>query len=484
MKSKIREFLNQKHTIMSKSILLSFGTALLLAGTAFASTVPVQQAEQVARNIYAERFKAQNNMEPNSIEFSAVITQRDRNNVPLIYIFNVSNAKGFVMIAAQDNVHPILAYTFEGNFDADFYHPEFTSWTNTYKEQISYCIEKNAAPDEAITNEWNRYSDNKKIIPPTVTTVGPLTTTTWNQGCYYNAQCPVVTSGQCGSAWTGCGATAMAQIMKYWNYPATGVGSHSYSWNSNLLTANFSTGNYNWTNMPNNVTSANADVAKLMYHCGVSLDMNYGSSGSYCGGSWNFVMPQYFGYSTSALNWIKLFQPNDTIYQDRIRAELDSLRPTFYKGSDASVGGHFWVCDGYQNSYPYHFHMNWGWGGAYNGYYYCSALNPATYNFINSQGATINIKPAPVTTGIFNGEESSGISLFPNPAKDNLGISFQNSAMDHVLINIFDMTGREVKSAVMDGNTMNMDLNGISKGIYLLRLQSEQKTFVRKFIIE
>ncbi|MEW6469044.1 MAG: thiol protease/hemagglutinin PrtT [Bacteroidota bacterium] len=442
-----------------------------------AAQVPVSTAALVAENIYRERISALNGTVADQVLFGSVITLTE-DNVPVIYVFNLLDGKGFVMIAAHDNVHPVLAYTFNGTFSEHEQQPAFSDWIKNYREQIAYCVQNDLPADESINKEWELYGTENKLSPPQVQSVGPLLTTTWNQGCNYNAQCPVVTGGQCGKAWTGCGATAMAQVMKYHNHPLTGTGSHSYSWSSQLLSANFGATTYNWSNMPNNVTSANTDVAQLMYHCGVALDMNYGASGSYCSFDFSYIMPQYFGYAATAQNWLKLFVPNDTTYQDRLAGELDSLRPMPYKGSGS--GTHFFVCDGYQNSYPYHFHFNWGWGGLYDGYFYISALNPGTYSFTNSQGAVIRVMPAQLTTSLAE-PEPSAVQVYPNPASETVFLTFENTG--RALVTVYDVAGKEALTAEITASEAELNISNLSPGIYMIRVKTGSAVISKKLVV-
>lgn len=200
--------------------------------------------------------------------------------------------------------------------------------------------------------------------------VAPFITTTWNQTCYYNDSCPVVgAGGSCGRAYTGCNATAMAMICKYYAWPASGTGSHC---NSNLPTQciNFSTQTYNYAAMPNNVTSANAEVAKLMWHLGAACDMQYSgtSSNSFFSSE---VLKRYFWYSPRLYSTATFMFPTTQELIDAIKLELDAGRPVFAKG-----GNHFYLIDGYDASD--NFHMNFGWSGTYNNYYAInSVVNPA-----------------------------------------------------------------------------------------------------------
>lgn len=191
--------------------------------------------------------------------------------------------------------------------------------------------------------------------------VAPFLPTTWNQTCYYNDSCPTVSSGgSCGRAYTGCNATAMAQICKYYSWPASGIGSHC---NSNLPSqcVNFGAQTYNYAAMPANVTSSNAEVAKLMYHLGAACDMMYSgtSSNSFFSST---VLKEYFWYTPKMYSTATFMFNTTQELIDAIKLEVDSGRPVFAKG-----GNHFYLIDGYNASNQ--FHMNFGWSGVYDGYY-------------------------------------------------------------------------------------------------------------------
>lgn len=448
-----------------KKKLLSLSLALFSFSTLFAKLVPEPAAEAIAKKIYAERRLAYD-----GLVISPVFSETEvlsRSGQPLIYVFDVANNGGFVMIAAHDMVQPVLAYTFSGGYDAGAEQPAFADWIENYKDQIAFCIERNLPSTPEIDKAWKLCAAKTQVTSQSIAAVGPYLTTKWNQGCYYNEQCPTETGGACGRVYTGCGATAMAQMMKYHKHPATGTGSHSYTWKSNTLTANFGATTYNWSAMTNSLSSSNASVAQLMYHSGVALDMNYGVTGSYCFFNMGTVMPQYFKYANTAQNWSKLFVTNDTTYQTRIAAELDSLRPVFYKGS-GSNGQHFFICDGYQASYPYHFHFNWGWGGLYDGYYYCSALNPGSYSFTSGQGAVIRIMPQSITTSVPEEQVKGSVQIYPNPADDKVNIVV-DELMEGAQVSVVNALGQVVLQQPVT-SSRSLDTNGLSEGFYYVEV--------------
>lgn len=202
-----------------------------------------------------------------------------------------------------------------------------------------------------------------------VKSISPLLTTGWAQACYYNDSCPEDINGNCGHALTGCGATAMAQILKYHNYPVNGIGYHSYTDpDYGIISADFENSYYDWSNMPDILNSSSsseevAAVAQLMFHCGVAVEMDYAAGSSYSGTtSIRNAFPDYFRYSSKAQLLRNSHFPDST-WKQILRNELDNGRPVFY-GISSGTGGHFIVLDGYSdNDY---FHFNWGYGTGYN----------------------------------------------------------------------------------------------------------------------
>jgi len=202
----------------------------------------------------------------------------------------------------------------------------------------------------------------------------------------------------------------MAQIMKYWNYPAQGTGSftyvddnnHGYTLNIGTLSANFGATSYQWTQMPNYLTGNNAAIALLMSHCGISVAMNYTDAGSGAivlqaeAGSLTAPCAQhsyitYFSYNPNTIQGV--FQANYTGTQwiNLIENEMNEGRVVQYQGYDPYAGGHTWVCDGYDVNN--NLHMNWGWGGPYNGYYAATNLSAGGYTFSGDDAALIGIEP-------------------------------------------------------------------------------------------
>jgi len=319
------------------------------------------------------------------------------------YVFNLLPAKGFVIVAGDDAVLPILAYSTETSFNPKNIPENASKWLEGYKGQIRFAVAARLQQTATIKEQWQRLNNNSTISskPASIMAVNPLVQTKWNQAPNYNELCP-------GGSVTGCVATAMAQVMKYWKYPASGTGFHSYNPTNNgygTLSANFGNTTYDWGAMPLQVTGANNAVATLMYHAGVSVDMSYSpeSSGAYVISAQSpvtncaeYALKTYFGYRPS-LQGVQRASYSDAQWIGLIKAELDASRPIIYAGF-GNGGGHCFVTDGYDNNNFFHF--NWGWNGSFDGYFTVNALNPGgvgigggSGGYNSGQQAVIGIQP-------------------------------------------------------------------------------------------
>ncbi|MBO7455677.1 MAG: C10 family peptidase [Paludibacteraceae bacterium] len=281
----------------------------------------------------------------------------------------VNTRGGYVLVGADDRLPEVLGYGDNGDFDAENQSPAFRYWMQCYAEEL-----------EAFNDQPSLISRQMAALPKAVE---PLMTCKWNQSAPYNDLAPQYNSSG-SKCVTGCVATAMAQVMYYYKYPTMGTGSHSYYWvctepvgASATLSANFGTTTYDWANMLDSYrsgyTTAQAEaVATLMYHCGVSIDMGYGSSSGAYTEKVPAALRDYFSYDGNYQRIQKLMYPADSL-NSIIYGELSAQRPVIISGSN-DEGGHAFVCDGCDKRG--YFHINWGWAGSNDGYYLLTALNP------------------------------------------------------------------------------------------------------------
>lgn len=303
------------------------------------------------------------------------------------YIYN--GERGFVMIAADDRVQPVLGYSHEGTFKIDMAESTW-EWLCAYDRQIQDVLDAGIEATDEVKAAWRSLQNNGRLLTLNRSEVYPLIYTRWRQRSPYNMYCPE----QCV---TGCVAVVMGQLMKYWESPVRGTGSHSYYHATyGELSANFGAMEYDWDNMPVMLDDYNSDaekeaVATLLYHCGVSVDMNYSPNASSTPSAKVVdAMPAYFNYASS-MSLVYMSDYTDNQWKQLLRSELDALRPMYYAGQ--TRGAHAFICDGYDASDLFHF--NWGWGGANDGYYAIGALNPGSNGPFNTLNyAIIDIKPA------------------------------------------------------------------------------------------
>ena len=307
-----------------------------------------------------------------------------------IFIYNVGD-NGFVIVSGSNVLPPVLGYSNGDPFpDLEGAPDNFTAWIQHYRDMVEFAQEQGLEPEPDVLRQWNNALEGH-FPTKNATTVDPMITTRWNQDCYYNEYCPETGGGwwggPCGHAYAGCVACAMAQVMKYWNHPEVGIGSHSYIHSEyGEQSADFGATTYQWSSMPVEIYSHNDAVATLMYHCGVSVDMNYGPDGS--GAQSRDVataLRSYFGYCGATYHEKSAY--NQDVWIAMLKSELDLSHPVYYSGSNGS-SGHAFVCDGYDaNDF---FHFNFGWSGAGDSQYYSlSDVN----GFHNGQAAVVNIVP-------------------------------------------------------------------------------------------
>ncbi|MBR7022782.1 MAG: C10 family peptidase [Bacteroidales bacterium] len=223
-----------------------------------------------------------------------------------LYIFTAD--PGFVVMASDDCVQPILGYSLTGQFVAENMPENITSWLQGYNDEIQFAIESKAKPSAETAKLWKDLIDGDSKAAKATTVVDNLLSTTWDQIHPYNALCPRDPSTNQLTV-TGCMATAMAQIMKYWDYPVRGKSENFYSTPKyGTLYVNFGESEYDWANIPSFLTNASTQeqieaVATLMYHCGVAVNMQYdiASNGGSLANSTalDYAYPSYFNYSSS-----------------------------------------------------------------------------------------------------------------------------------------------------------------------------------------
>lgn len=297
------------------------------------------------------------------------------NNAPY-YAFNLE--QGYVIVSGDDEMTELVGYAENGFFDAENVPPQMQLWLDGYTEYVA-AVQSGKAKARKIL-----LSDSPSVV------VEPLVTTKWNQDAPFNNFAPEYTDDNNNTqrCATGCAATAMAQIMKFHNWPEQGVGHYSYEHQSfGTISSNFSEHVYDWTNMIDRYnngeySSEQADaVALLMKDCGVSLNMNYGPVSGASIYSYTPAFKNYFRYSSRTVNRSGC---ETAEFTKIITDELQEGRPIIYCGTGED-GGHAFVVDGYDTNY--FLHVNWGWGGYSDGYFDMNYMDPTGLGIGGGSGA-------------------------------------------------------------------------------------------------
>lgn len=314
------------------------------------------------------------------------------------YIINVDDA--FVIVSADDVAYQVLGYSFDKSFpiaaDGKVYlPPHVKGFFDDLARQIEAAAD--AEPNRTPSDDWTGTRNNAPRRSPSnlPESVDPLLTTTWDQGALYNTLCPEDDGGPNGHVWAGCVATAMAQIINYWSSTPHGRGTHSYDSNYGTLEVNFENSFYDFANMPDALTNESTQeqinaVAKLIFDCGVAVNMEYGAGES---ASFNQEaragLINFFLFSPDmSFAEKEFFTDND--WNTLLCENLAANHPVIYSGQSGN-GGHTFICDGYKADNYYHF--NFGWGGFCDGWYLTSAVDVNNSSYNSSQSALVGIVP-------------------------------------------------------------------------------------------
>ena len=367
---------------MKKTRFFLLAMLATLVTSTFAENVNLQTAQTAARCFLRSRGV---NSDIQPVEFA------ERCEFPNLYVFG--NERCFIIIAGDDAVHPVLGYSTEYGINAEPMPEAVFDWLEAYDNEIASIKENHFETILEIQSEWEDLLNGRDLEPNTRNHVEPLIRTRWQYGTPFNNLCPADTAGPGGHAKTGCGAVAMAQLMNYWEHPVRGTGSFSYTPSSHpeygTQTVNFGNTVYDWDHMRNVYQKSYSDieaeaVATLMYHCGVSVSMDYGPNAS--GTSTSRIddaLIEYFNYNNSMSYKEKDGHYSDDQWVTMLKNDLNAERPVIYRGQSQNNNvGHIFICDGYdENDY---FHFNWGYAGRWDGYYAIGSLyGGANYSYVN-----------------------------------------------------------------------------------------------------
>ncbi|MDE6342066.1 MAG: C10 family peptidase [Muribaculaceae bacterium] len=418
-------------------------THLLIFTAIMGSAITVQSANLTPEEAL-QRFRASNSAKAPA---KRVVNARHLETIGNIYVFSASD--GFMLLPNEDAAPALLGYADSGTFDTES-NPALQEWLDFYNQELEWL------------KTHQKSSATGRKVKSTRGEITPLLSTEWNQEYPYNILCPKVDGHE---TVTGCVATAMAQVMKYHNWPAKGKGTHSYFWRpgEEELTFDYENTPFQWDKMTDRYGKESSEesrhaVAELMLGCGVSVNMHYEPGGSGAATSaMGASLIDIFDYSKA------LWMPNRIFYgydewESMIYADLEQGLPVLYSG-EGTEGGHQFLCDGDKDGY---FHFNWGWGGLSNGYFLLTALNPADLGvgggaggFNTSQIITLGVRPPkegdkpvyifcntgeflPLTSTVREGDDFSCGGLYFNyslqvmPSGSRLGMKFENNTTGEV----------------------------------------------------
>ena len=416
-----------------KKYWLLFSWALLSVGLLNARPVDVERAKAVGQMFMGNHLQTRSEALDLQLAYTAT-TSRDE---ACFYVFNIGN-EGFVIVSADDRFRPIVGYSDEGSFATENRSPELDYYLgNLIKTRTS----RNVVLFEDTEAEWQSVMRNGKLISRNGGRgVDYICTTKWNQDSPYNLYSPEANGGPGGRCYAGCVATAMSQVMKRWNKPTQGSGSHSYyCYGYGQQTANYGATTYDWDNMPDRLGGASQEeieaVALLMYHCAVAVDMMFSPNGS---GAYSWDVPyairKYFSYSNQA----KLRDRDDYSlfeWQDMLKASFDIGWPVYYSGYSES-GGHAFVCDGYDDNDLFHF--NWGWGGSSDGWFVIDEIDyaggaAAIFNYVPTEVYEyMPMKPESFEVVSSGGLDFAATLSWTNPTQTVRGT--QLDAIDQIVV--------------------------------------------------
>ena len=385
---------------MMKKTILFLMTVVLTATSFHAAEVSESKALDIAKSFVnngSATFKA---MPGSTLKLAHAAKSVD--GKPDYYVFNRGDNDGFVVVSGEDRVQPVFGYCERGKFEIDKLPCNFKWWLSEYQRQMQYL------------REYPQVKARKAVNLKTV--AAPLLTSKWNQCKPFNDLCPVAEDDNDpywiygGHACSGCVATAVSQIMYYYKWPARGDGRKTYDFNLTTqegevpmtLSCDFSQSTYQWDLMKDEylymdknyyryfdenwhvyikVIDENGDtitdpngihsyaVAKLLSDVGIACEMMYGYNGS---GAYTYyayyALQDYFKYMMG----YAYRDEYDGDWDELLRYWLDYHFPLYISGHGS--GGHAFVFDGYDDQGR--FHVNWGWGGWYDGYFESLALDP------------------------------------------------------------------------------------------------------------
>lgn len=510
--------------IISRFFLAMLLVASVAAPTSKASADNVDGKK--ARNVGAYFMAAQfgnKSITGDNLELVYEIPNVEK-GIATLYAFNTADKRGFVIVAGSDCVEPIVAYSTDGSFDPDNIPPAMQAWLGEQSNMIAYCQNEDLEPADQALKSWRTLDEQKlSYFGQDSKAIISLLNTKWNQNYPYNSLCPTASNGTSdtrGLAYAGCVATALSQIIRYWEYPRVGASDHGYHVQEpgvdTDLYVDFSQAYYDYENMPEKIVN-NSDPAQinaislLMYHCGVAVDMGYDGDGSGAqSGKVVDALRRYFKYESDSIRFISRSSmmynnpnavngnPNkrDTAWVDLIVNEIMNQRPVYYAAYSPYGGrdaGHAFVCDGWNTSTKT-LHFNWGWGGS--GDCWCNVytvqLKPrsspqagVTYHFYDDNRVIVGVTPPQDSIrfdplSIAESENPFVSAIYPNPASTQVTVSYKLNDNTPAMLQIFDAAGRMIDETEISpvSTQVVIPVGNLNPGIYFCRINGHTQKFV------
>lgn len=348
---------------------------LMMSLASFAGPRSFQQAKEIALRQAAQLGISMD--EASSAKAKSKRVKSVSGEVPAYYVFPNGEGKGFTVVSGDDRLPEVVGYSDKGTYDEENLPSNYVGFMKAYEKMVGQLDNGDSRASASIAEAKALRSSGYQ--QPTVAPL--LGSIQWDQIIPYNKMCPMYNSTD--RSVTGCVATAMAQVMMYYQYPKTlQADIPAYVTRTKYLSIpQINKGeSYDWNNMlpqyasyePLNYTDAQAAaVAKLLYHCGVACEMDYGpSSGANVTPA---ILSTYFGYDSDLMQDLNRDVFTLAEWSQIMDKELTAKRPILYSGQ-SSDGGHEFVCDGTDGNGLYH--INWGWGGYQDGYFDVTILNP------------------------------------------------------------------------------------------------------------
>lgn len=474
----------------------------LILLVALAVTVSARQVDvATARQVSAFYFSAVTGCKAPAADDLDLVIQLENPalGVPSIYAFNVPGG-GWVIASATDCVEPILAYSPDGKLDPARLGSSMQFLLGRYNSLVCANQEGDYAPDAAVGSKWQSLLDETLVGRPAKSSV--LIQTKWGQGDAseptYNCMCPIDPATGKHSI-TGCVAVAMAQIIRFWEYPVKG-GTHGYMtpsvmWHNQRITYDFNadSNKFDYENMLNKIKFTSPwenrrAVGKLMFAVGVTCKMDWSSESSSANSNNVFIAyPRYFNYDNEC-QYTYHDNMGDEAWVALLRSEVrDCARPVYISARTApdendETAGHAFIACGLSGTDSNKIYLNLGWDGSENGFF---TMNPLSnmgetggYIFNQNMGAIHHLHPK--TVGLDENTIYTALPIYPNPASDHVMIS--SGLRLNALLSVYSLDGKLVDKVIVPGGTQEfrLDISRYPAGTYICRLNGEAVKFVKR----